>query len=390
MEKFNFEKYCSRMFLTISLAFLAVFVLAYMNSFSIGMAKAEQLNTLQEQITETTAEQVIEKVIAETEKEKKKKAEITAQRPKVLIEPTKIHFFIYILDIDKIDAANQSFTANIFVRLRWKDERLAHEGSTLTVPLDETWNPRLIIANKGGLVLKSLPEVVRIRPDGTVMYRQRYNGPLSQPLKLYDFPFDEHKFSIQFIATGYSDKDIEFIADTPIEADLPIGGDIYHEISLSDWEIIDFKAVSKPYEPIKGIKAAGFVFEFNAQRNILYYIWQVMVPLVFIVGMAWGAFYIDPANAGAQIGIATSSMLTLIAYRFMLSQFVPKLPYMTRLDYFMLGSTVLVFLTLIEVIVTTNLELRNKKSLALKMDIWCRFLFPIMFILWSYWSLILK
>ena len=105
--------------------------------------------------------------------------------------------------------------------------------------------------------------------------------------------------------------------------------------------------------------------------------------------MSWGAFYIDPTNAGAQIGVATSSMLTLIAYRFMLGQLIPRLPYMTRLDYFTLGSTILVFLTLAEVIITTNLALREKEKIARKIDHWCRFIFPTVFILWSFWSLVL-
>ena len=106
--------------------------------------------------------------------------------------------------------------------------------------------------------------------------------------------------------------------------------------------------------------------------------------------MAWGAFYINPTNAGAQIGVATSSMLTLIAYRFMLGNLIPRLPYMTRLDFFLLGSTTLVFLTLVEVVITTNLALRQMEKIALKIDQWCRVVFPVTFILWSFWSLIFK
>ncbi len=105
--------------------------------------------------------------------------------------------------------------------------------------------------------------------------------------------------------------------------------------------------------------------------------------------MSWGAFYVDPTNASAQIGVATSSMLTLIAYRFMLGNLIPRLPYMTRLDYFTLGSTILVFLTLLEVIVTTNLALKGKEKIARKIDFWCRFMFPIIFALWSTRSLVL-
>jgi hypothetical protein len=317
------------------------------------------------------------------------KSKFKAKRPGEELGPTKVHFVVFVVDIDNIDGAGQSFTANVFIRLRWKDERMAHEGGILEVPLVEAWNPRILISNRGGIMQKSLPEAVEVESDGTVTYRQRYNGPLSQPLKLSEFPFDQHDFTIQFVAADTSLNDIEFLPDASITG-MPIpGGGIYHELSLPDWNILEYKAEARAYEPVKGIKAAGFVFEFTAKRAALYYVWQIIIPLIFIVIMAWGAFYIDPTNTGAQIGVATSSMLTLIAYRFMLGGLVPRLPYMTRLDYFLLGSTTLVFLTLVEVVITTNLVLRKKEKIARKIDHWCRFIFPTAFILLSLWSLIL-
>ncbi len=343
-----------------------------------------------EKVTEETVEKVAEKAVEKAEEKAAEKAELKAKRPEEWWETTKIHFFVFVVDIDSIDGAGQSFTTNVYVRLRWKDSRLAHEGSVRTVPLEETWNPRVIIANQGGLVQKSLPEVAEIERDGTVIYHQRYTGPLSQPLKLSEFPFDQHNFTIQFVATGYTDKEIEFLPDSSMEGGTPTGGGLYHELSLPDWSILKYQAQTRTYEAVKGLKTAGFAFEFTAKRAALYYIWQVIIPLIFIVTMAWGAFYIAPTNAGAQIGIATSSMLTLIAYRFMLGSLIPRLPYMTRLDYFLLGSTTLVFLTLIEVIITTNLALRQMEKIALKIDHWCRFIFPVTFILWSVWSLIIK
>jgi cadmium resistance protein CadD (predicted permease) len=54
---------------------------------------------------------------------------------------------------------------------------------------------------------------------------------------------------------------------------------------------------------------------------------------------------------------------------------------MTRLDHFILVSTILVFLTLIQVLVTTTLARANRASPARKWDLWCRWLFPAAFLL---------
>ena len=52
-------------------------------------------------------------------------------RPHPGSEPDQVFFLFYILDIDAINAQAQNFAINMFVRLRWKDERLRFRGRTL-------------------------------------------------------------------------------------------------------------------------------------------------------------------------------------------------------------------------------------------------------------------
>ena len=75
--------------------------------------------------------------------------------------------------------------------------------------------------------------------------------------------------------------------------------------------------------------------------------------------MSWAVFWIDPSDLGPQFSIAVTSMLTLIAYRFAIESNIPKLPYLTRLDAFILMGTLLVFLSLIEVIIVTTMAKRD-------------------------------
>ncbi len=309
--------------------------------------------------------------------------------PNIKGEPTEVSFFIFIIDIDDINGAEQNFIANVALRLQWRDGRLAKDTKAMRmIPLEEVWNPRILLANRQTLTRTSLPEVVEVEPDGTVNYRQRYVGPLSQPLRLSQFPFDRHDFTVQFVAVGYLSDQLKFIPGESDDHEF-VGGAISQNLSQPDWEIEKYSTNSRPYEPIPGIKLAGFDFEFTAKRHILYYVWQVIVPLVFIVVMSWGAFWIDPEHAGAQIGVATSSMLTLIAYRFMLGDLLPRLPYMTRMDFFTLAATTLVFLAFVEVVTTTILVYKKKAELARKIDICARSIFPIVYISWSTWALFL-
>ena len=86
----------------------------------------------------------------------------------------------------------------------------------------------------------------------------------------------------------------------------------------------------------------------------------------------------SPKESGSQISVAITAMLTLIAYRFSIGSLVPKVSYLTRLDYFILGSTLMVFLSLLLVVITSNLAKSNQTQLALRIDRWSRIIFPSM------------
>ncbi|MHC4744108.1 MAG: hypothetical protein ACYS8Z_19495, partial [Planctomycetota bacterium] len=269
---------------------------------------------------------------------------IEASRPGDQNKPTDVLFFVYVVDISDIDDVGQTFEVNAYVRLTWTDERLAHEKGKILMPLSKIWNPRVIIANQGGLVRSSLPEVGKVDPNGTVVYHQRYVGTISQPLKLSEFPFDEHLFTMHMVSVGNTPRQVRFLPDSPLTGNgdgSVIGGLLGTDLSLQDWGIVDYHAKELPIRPLPEIEAAGFAFQFTARRQRLYYICQIIIPLVLIVMMSWVAFYVDPTSASIQIGVATSTIVTLIAYRFMLGNLIPRLPYMTRLDFFTLGSTVL-------------------------------------------------
>jgi len=290
-------------------------------------------------------------------------------------KPLPVKISVIILDIDDIDGAEQNFSANVFYKSTWRDSSLANQQKEeMILPLTEIWHPRFQIVNQQRL-WTTMPEDVIVRPDGTVIYRQRVWGQFSQPLNLKDFPFDEQVFDVHFITIGIFKDEIELIEDD----ELPCG--MSEKLSQADWQIVGWEAKRKTYAPIAGIpETEGFVFTFRAKRKIGYYIMKMIIPLVLIVMMSWVVFWIDPQEAGTQVGVAVTSMLTLIAYRFATDALLPRVSYITRLDYFVLGSTILVFSGLIEVLITTNLAKNEKLAMARRVDKIARVVMPLLFI----------
>jgi hypothetical protein len=307
------------------------------------------------------------------------------ERPASGNGPTRVSVGIWIVDIANIDSAQQNFTADIAMVLRWKDARLAHTGTgAVHYALDQIWTPRVSIANETSSVVRKLPESAEVEPDGTVLYRQRYVGSFTQPLRLQSFPFDRQAFRIHLVAIRYQPNEVVFVPDENwIRDGLQQAAGISRSITLPDWTIEKSDAKASAYALTPGLQYSGYVFEFIASRNVQHYVLKVILPLVLIVMMSWSVFWTEPTNSSTQFSIAVTSMLTLIAYRFAVDTQLPRLPYMTRLDVFFLISTLLVFFSLIEVLITTILDNNQQIERAKKLDRYCRVIVPVIFVIAS-------
>src|SRR6267378_2894209 len=299
--------------------------------------------------------------------------------------PTQVSVGIWMVDISNIDSAQQTFTAEVAVVLRWKDSRLAHTGNgVVRYSLEQIWHPRAVVVNESNSVSHKFPDMVEVEPDGRVIYRQRYAGAFTQPLRLRSFPFDRQTFRLQLVAVRYRPNEVQFVPEQDwIDNGLKKAGGIAPSITLPDWTVENWNTKSLSYALAPGFEYSGYAFEFKAARDVQHYIFKVILPLVLIVIMSWAGFWIDPVNANSQISVAVTSMLTLIAYRYAVDSQLPRLPYMTRIDLFFLVSTLLVFFSLIEVLVTTILDNNQQTERAKKIDRYCRVMFPAIFAITS-------
>lgn len=296
-------------------------------------------------------------------------------------EPLGVTVGVYLIDLFRITDVEQTFSADFHLSLIWQDPRLAAEGAgTRQLPLEDIWNPRVVILNQRNLS-KQFPDVVQVDDKGVVFYRQRFSGKLSFRGDLSDFPLDSHVLPLWVISAGYGPEDIHLTVDTDRTGRS-------EQLTVSDWSIGPGETALNPlyFAPQKRtIARRGFTYK--AERDPGYYFWKVLVPLALIVCMSWSVFWIDPAQLGPQVGVATASVLTLVAYQFILSGLLPRISYLTRIDYFILGSTLLVFLALVEAITTAYLAGQKDPSVARRIDRYARAIFPACFlglILWVF------
>jgi hypothetical protein len=211
-------------------------------------------------------------------------------------------------------------------------------------------------------------------PDGKIIFIQAGWGTFSQALKLKKFPFDTQKISFNVVAAcGMPTTEVQFYSTKD-----NLSG-IADKVSIADWKILNWHEDIKPFLLKNFSKRPGMTFSFTAKRLTSYYVVKMILPLVMIVMMSWAVFWMDSRNVASNVGISITSMLTLIAYRFSADTILPRLSYLTSLDYFILASTILVFLSLVQNLTTSILTKQEKINQSYRLDIACRIGFPVLF-----------
>ena len=299
--------------------------------------------------------------------------EAAAVRPDADGKATRVSVRTFVVDVSDIDDAKHTFTADIYVLLNWKDARLASSQTTLrNLPLASVWHPPLLILNQRS-VNRLLPETVRVNGQGNVEYQQRFEGTFSVPLNLRSFPRDEQTLALRIVSPGLSPTELELIPEAR-------GGRTV-EFSILDWSVGQPTSRLATVSAPDGTAMAGFTCELVADRLAGAYVYQFVIPLSFIVAMSWAAFWMAPDQLGPRHGIAVTSMLTIIAYRFVLAGQLPRVAYLTRFDYLLLGCTTLVFLVLAEVVIVHVQLAKGRLERAYRLDVIARGVFPAMFLL---------
>lgn len=302
--------------------------------------------------------------------------DLTGSRPNAGGEPEAVSVRIGLLDITEINDREQVFTADLFVEVQWQDPRLAVDGDTdgelRTFPLDKIWHPRLTIVNNRGLSLM-LPEVATVDRQGNVLARQRLAGPLAVDLDLRGFPFDKQRLPISVVSYEYSPSEVDFSAASELVARLDdLGGE--------GWAYAAVDPERSVYRLREGGRGGSQIsFAVMAERQAGYYVLTLALPMTLILFLAWMAHWLPVDVIPSRMGIATATVFSLIAFGVSFRLTLPKIPYLTDADRFVLYSTLLVLVSLAVTVASVRWASTDRKEAAEKLTRQARMAFPFLY-----------
>ncbi|EPQ15860.1 Gamma-aminobutyric acid receptor subunit pi [Myotis brandtii] len=239
------------------------------------------------------------------------------------------------------------YTATIYLRQRWTDQRLVFEGNksvTLDARLVEfLWVPDTYIVESKKSFLHEVTvgnRLIRLFSNGTVLYALRITTTVACNMDLSKYPMDTQTCQLQLEESwGYDGSDVEF---SWLRGNDSVRG--LENLRLAQYTIQRyFTLVTRSQqETVCGALGLGIgtftcatprtetapkgltvwrgnytrlVLQFELRRNVLYFILETYVPSTFLVVLSWVSFWIslDSVPARTCIGVTTVlSMTTLM------------------------------------------------------------------------------
>ncbi len=154
---------------------------------------------------------------------------------------------------------------------------------------------------------------------------------------LRTFPFDKQQIIFNFAET--SNPDVRLSTYESVYSGL-------YELSQKEnlipgWKLTDVNVGGFNYQ-IAGwytdAFASGISIVLEVEREFQYYLFKIIFPIILILIVCWSVFWIDPTELESKLTITIVCLLSLIAYNFVVSEDIPKLPYLTIMDYIILIS----------------------------------------------------
>lgn len=295
-------------------------------------------------------------------------------------QPKDVEIGLFLVDISALDERLEVYTAEFDVIARWQHAELAFTpapgeeiprlivGPAAEAHLDTTWNPELFAVNRA----KPATDIrtrLYLHPDGTVVFRVRFQNSLRAQMDFRRFPFDSQILPVIVESLVHDADEVRLIPNPDFTGFDPI-------FEMPEWTVTDLTTVSEVRNrPQERQDYDRLSFQVHLDRQSGYYLWKIMLPIMVIVMISWIVFWMSEEMLGRRAGISATGMLTVIAYQFVVGGFLPRLPYQTTLDWFMLVSLLVIAATMF----VNLLGSRSEPGRRTAIDRSCRVFFPVIY-----------
>jgi len=323
------------------------------------------------------------------------------KKPVSLHEPIKKAFKVMVeckvifLKIGEIETLKEQYNAEVYVQAKWREPELDGLSAEKLAEVDFNyyWNPNLYVENAQSQTKEKVWSTAVLDEVGEcyIIERRRMKGVFAETLELNDFPFDCQDLTVT-ITTERSEKELELVPD--LKEDSAVN--LTQFVEQQEWTIHQYietnialrfneYSYSKQKHPV-------FAVTSRASRKPGYFYWNIFLVMFFISTLSFATFSVKPELPQNRLQLTFTLLLTKVAFKFTVSQSLPRISYLTYLDKYILAMMIMLYMVCIWFATVTALSEWDKEW-ALGIDNYafytmvCIYLgFHIVFALWLYFD----
>eukprot|EP00058_Branchiostoma_floridae_P021245 XP_002606735.1 hypothetical protein BRAFLDRAFT_226124 [Branchiostoma floridae] len=265
-------------------------------------------------------------------------------------QPVRVEMSMTIASIDQISEVDLDYTITLFLRQYWNDDRLIFRGVNRTLSLDgrlveKLWVPDIFLVNAKQSFLHTVTvdnRLIRIFPNGDVLYGLRVTAKAACPMDLRKYPLDEQNCTLELESYGYTDEELELGWKAGNASVTGLG-----RLDLSQFTVGDYNTVAKLVKYETG-NYWRLVFSFQLYRQIFYFILQTYLPMILLVILSWVSFWVNHESVPARVTLGITTVLTMTTLTSAARSSLPKISYIKAIDVYMVMCFLFVFAALLE------------------------------------------
>lgn len=297
-----------------------------------------------------------------------------------------------IIDLVGIDEAKETYTLDFYSWIDWQDSRLAFTPDEFGVDYiniqpsfawdeDKLWNPNMEFMNL--VDTKIVAQSLRIDSSGHCSYTIRQIatfkfGDVDKAFKR--FPLDKQSLSVAIESFRWDATKVKFEIEGGERAysrsELPE----LAKLDTSEWKV-QSKETKVSEERYGGDPAPYSVAQvvISVNRAAGFYIWKICLPIFALVLIALVVPWVPHDEMESRVVLSITTLVAVTTYSIIVNGDLPKLPYLTVIDSWMLWSfIVIVFVTMGNVLVAQTAH--RKKTVHERFDAACRWAVPLVFL----------
>ncbi len=308
-------------------------------------------------------------------------SEITPFGPPILQSPIVVRTNLRIDQVTDVDQVSENFSVVANLKFVWQDPLLAFspddcDCSYLILRGERQLNDYLrdhkinrfpyfsLFNQQGARNPQNL--IVLLQPDGAATYFERFTATFQAPdFDFRQFPFDTQGFYIR-VQSLYSNS-VFVYASAPDESGF---GD---QLGEEEWIIENFDT-----EVIDVDGKSQFVFHFPSSRHLSFYLFRIILPILLIIIVSWFSFFLK--DYGRRVDVTSANLLIFVAYNFTIAGELPRLGYLTFMDFILISTFVVSALVIVVNVWFRRLEQDGQGEFAARIDNIAIWLYPILYI----------